>query len=136
MATNIFPGSNREDETNPDIPVGVPVDDRGNPLIPDLGGRNPTRNEAALIAGQEIHLGSTNVGAIWYAWEPRRLFVRFLDGSVYSYESVPLDVAVGMVETDSPGRYVWNVLRANNYAYRRLAAGTKANPKPQVIRKH
>lgn len=132
---NIFPGSSREGSPNPDVPVGVPVDANGNALIPDLSGRAPTRNEAALIAGQEIHLGSTNVGAIWYAWEPRRLFVRFLDGSLYAYENVPLDVAVGMVETDSPGRYVWNVLRADAYAYRCLAKGTRKNPKPQVIRK-
>jgi hypothetical protein len=112
------------------IPVGValppsadPTIPTGAPDIPDLGGRQPTNNEQVMISGEPVYVGSTNVSSFWWNWQAQRLFVEFLDGSLYAYEGVPLAVAVGMIETDSHGRYVWNVLRANGYAYRRLAKG-------------
>lgn len=94
-----------------------------------------TPNEQIVSTGEPVYLGSTNVKQVWWFAEAERLFVEFLDGSLYSYEGVPLAIAVGMVETDSPGRYVWNVLRPNGYAYRRLVKGS-AKAKPQVIRRY
>jgi hypothetical protein len=126
------------DDDDPYIPTGTPVDDDGTPLIPELGGRTPSHNEQVLISGSEVHLGSTNVKSIWWNWKEKRLFVRFLDGSLYAYEGISLDVARGMLETDSPGRYVWNTLRAGGYSYRRLEGGSGGGGKrkAQVIRRH
>lgn len=117
---------------SPYIPTGVPV---GAEAIPELNGREPTHNEQALIAGEPIAVGSSNVDEFWWSWQNRRLFVRFLDGSLYAYEGVPLPIAVGMIETDSHGRYVWNVLRANGYPYRKLDGGGKKKA-TRVIRIH
>lgn len=114
------------------IPSAVPTDGNGNSLIPELRGRNPTHNEALIISGEPIAMASTNVSEIWWAWEQRRLFVEFLDGSLYAYEGVGLDTVRDMVETASPGRYVWNYLR-DRFPYRRLQKGTQKRP-PQVIR--
>lgn len=115
---------------SPYIPTAVPV---GDEAIPELAGREPTHNEQVLIAGEPIAVGSSNVDEFWWSWQNRRLFVRFLDGSLYAYEGVGLDVARGMIETDSHGRYVWNVLRAQGFPYRQLEKGG-ARRKGRVIR--
>ncbi len=115
------------------VPAGVPVDAAGNSLIPELAGRTPTHNESVLINGDTVAMASSNVNEIWWKWDERRLFVSFLDGSLYAYEGVSLAVAVGMIETDSPGRYVWNALR-DKYPYQRLTQGTGKHRPPQVVR--
>lgn len=115
------------------VPTAAPVGAAGEALIPELAGRTPTHNEQVLISGEPVAMASSNVGEIWWHWQARRLFVRFLDGSLYAYEGVGLAVAVGMVETDSPGRYVWNHLR-DRFPYRRLAQGTGPRKPPQVVR--
>jgi hypothetical protein len=101
-----------------DTPSAIPLDQNGDSLIPELANRNPTHNESVLIARTPIALSSSNVDEIWWNWGSEgvydpKLFVRFLGGSLYSYNGpkASLSVAVGMVETMSPGRYVWNVLR-------------------------
>lgn len=114
-------------------PTAVPVDALGNSLIPELVGRLPTHNESELIAGETIHLGSTNVSSIFWNWRGPRLFVEFLDGSLYAYEGVSLTTAGEMVATPSPGRFVWNKLRGL-YPYRRVRKGTGGRRSPQVVR--
>lgn len=113
------------------VPTAVPV---GDDTIPELRGREPTHNERVLIGGEPIKAGSTNVDEFWWVWQERRLYVRFLDGSLYAYDGVGLAVAVGMIETDSHGRYVWNVLRADGYPYRKVAAATGPRRAPRVVR--
>ena len=131
---NIPIGTPTGERSPTQVPTGVPVDDNGVPLIPELADRDPTRNELFLISGEPISMGSTNVQEIWWAWEQRRLFVRFLDGSLYAYEGVSLAVAAAMIETDSPGRFVWNKLR-DRYPYARLVKGSGGSrAKPQVVR--
>lgn len=115
------------------IPVAAPLDAIGNALIPELAGRVPTHNESVVLSGETISLGSTNVKETWYHWQARRLFVRFLNGSLYCYEAVPFSVAVEFVESKSHGRFVWNRLR-DVYAYQLLEKGRNSNPRPQVIR--
>jgi hypothetical protein len=115
------------------IPVATPLDAAGKNLIPELAGRAPTHNESVLLSGEVVSCGSTNVKEFWYHWKDQRLFVRFLNGSLYAYEAVPLSVALGMLETSSHGRYVWNKLR-DVYAYKMLEQGHVRNPKPQVVR--
>lgn len=126
------------------IPTAFPVDSDGNSLIPDIRGRTPTHNEMVLISGDAISMASTNVQEIWWNWSENfinynpKLWVRFLDGSLYVYNDVPLSVAVGMIQTASPGRYVWNVLRVGwptPVKAQRVVKGNHRNRKrPQVVR--
>lgn len=134
-----------------DTPAGIPVDGQGNSLIPELENRSPTHNESVLIARTPVAMASTNVDEIWWNWghdgvyDPK-LFVRFLDGSLYSYNGpkASLSVAVGMIETMSPGRYVWNVLRVlfpvpgargtGPDTYTPLIKGARKSRRPQVVR--
>jgi hypothetical protein len=116
-----------------DTPTASPVDANGNSLIPELAGRQPTHNEQFLISGGTLAMASSNVKEFWWKWDSQRLFVRFLDDSLYAYEGVPLSVAVGFIETASPGRYVWNVLR-DVYPAKRLAAGSGHRARSQVVR--
>lgn len=123
------------------IPAAVPQDAAGRSLIPELVGRSPTHNESILISGDTITMGSSNVKEIHWFWKGPTLFVRFLDGSLYAYYNCPLNIAVGMVETASPGRYVWNILRprwptptAAQCLVKGPSRAGKGRPKPQVIR--
>lgn len=123
-------------QDNDFIPAGIPVDDQGNSLIPELAGRAPTHNESVLLSGESVAMASTNVGEIWYQWNGEKgptLWVRFLDGSLYRYWPVPLSVAVAFIETDSPGRFVWNRLRGV-FDYERVHGSTGPRKKPQVVR--
>lgn len=125
------------------VPAAVPVDDNGVSKIPELRGRAPTWNESILIGGDKITMASTNVEEIWWNWSEDlihynpKLWVKFLDGSLYVYNDVPLSVAVGMVQTASPGRYVWNVLRVGwptPSRAQRVYKGTSGRKRPQVVR--
>ena len=133
-------------------PSGIPVDAYGQSLIPELANRSPTHNESILIAGIPVAMGSTNVAEIWWHWGTNgvydpKLFVRFLSGALFSYNGpkASLSVASGMLETMSPGRYVWNVLRilwpvpsskgTGPGTYTELIPGQrKGRRKPQVVR--
>lgn len=140
-----YPEAKAVDETEAfGVPTARPLNDFGGNIIPELAARDPTHNESILLAGLPVHMGSTNVQEIWYNWQGEfpKLFVRFLDGSLYSYNDCTLTMAVGMVETMSPGRYVWNVLRiefptkgSGSKTYTPLVKGErKGKQKPQVVR--
>ncbi len=124
---------------------GIPVDDNGVSVIPELVDRPPTHNESVLISGIPITMASSNVSEIWWTWQDEhgnyypKLFVRFLDGSLYVYKDASLSVAVGMVETMSPGRYVWSVLRVGwptetGAAERLIKGNSKGRKKAQGVR--
>jgi hypothetical protein len=100
------------------VPTAAPYDARGVSHFPELATRPPTHNESVLLAGEPIAMASTNVKEIWFNGDPSlnpvgtgRLFCAFLDDSLYAFDRVPLAVAVGFIETDSPGRYHWNKIR-------------------------
>jgi len=56
---------------------------------------------------------SSNVDAVMYDPEARVLSVRFHSGGEYSYRNVPPDVARGLVDAESPGRYFASNIRGN-----------------------
>ena len=62
-------------------------------------------------------VSSSNVGAVAYAPDFARLFVRFLNGSLYAYEAVSPETHAAFLAAPSKGRWVWDVLRAGGYAY-------------------
>lgn len=126
------------------IPTAVPVDPiTGISLIPEFRTRTPTHNESMLLSGDPISMGSTNVMEIFWNWSEDfihynpKLWVRFLDGSLYVYHDVPIGVAVAMIQTASPGRFVWNVLRTGwptPTRAQRVYKGTGGRKRPQVVR--
>lgn len=119
------------------VAAAVPLDANGVSLIPELLNRAPTHNESELILGETIHLGSTNVSSLRWDWKEPAMYVEFLDGSLYVYHDVPLSVAVQMIVTASPGRFVWSVLRVGwptPVKAQRIKQGTKGRRKPQVVR--
>ena len=125
------------------VPTAAPVTSRGAPAIPELAGRSPTHNESQLLSGEPIKAASTNVAEFWWKWDGPNgdgqtyrpaLFVRFLSGHFGYYVNVPLSVAVAFIETDSPGRFVWNKLR-DVFTWVPLHGGRSGSRRgPQVVR--
>lgn len=71
-----------------------------------------------------IPVASSNIEAIGYAVDFRRLYVRFGDGAEYSYDSVPRAVYEAFLAAPSKGRFLWDVVRGKGtdsvYAYGRV----------------
>jgi hypothetical protein len=117
------------------VPTAVPVDDEGNPLIPELAGREPTHNERVMIAGTPVYVNSSWVSEFWWDWFKQELFVRFLSGAWGYYDYVPLSLAVASVETDSPGRYIHRYFYRNAaHPWHLLGEGTIKKPRRRVFR--
>jgi KTSC domain len=68
--------------------------------------------------GEWVSFSSTNIAAALY--EGGTLFVRFVSGSVYQYDDVPLSVWTGLLTAGSKGKYHHRHIR-NSYSYRRVA---------------
>lgn len=54
---------------------------------------------------------SSNVKAVQYDPETLTLVTHFHDGSRYSYDQVPANVADGFAQASSPGKYVFSAIR-------------------------
>lgn len=66
---------------------------------------------------------SSNIDGMVYKVEKEQLWIRFKDGSVYTYFDVPLRVAKGLYKAGSKGKYFWRRIRNNRrYQYQRLTA--------------
>lgn len=66
---------------------------------------------------------SSNIDGMAYKVEKEQLWVRFKDGSVYTYFDVPLNIAKGLYKAGSKGKYFWKKIRNNpRYQYQRLSA--------------
>lgn len=69
---------------------------------------------------QWARVKSSNVYAIAYAKHIHVLLVRFKSSAVYKYEGISPITARRFFEAASMGKFVWQVLRARGYSYRRL----------------
>lgn len=66
---------------------------------------------------------SSNIDGMMYKVDKEQLWIRFKDGSVYTYFDVPLSVAKGLYKAGSKGGYFWKKIRNNpRYQYQRLSA--------------
>ena len=62
--------------------------------------------KAEMFAVDWVSVGSTNVAAIAYSGPDfQRLWVRFHNGSVYTFFNVPESVYLGYLSAPSKGRY-------------------------------
>lgn len=64
-----------------------------------------------------IPVVSSNLSAIGY--ESHTLYVRFNDGSLYSYDAVPVEVYQGLMNASSKGQYLATFVKGR-YPYRRI----------------
>lgn len=80
------------------------------------------------VGNAEWHkLNSSNVDRVRYGTFDRKLQVVFKDGSLYEYDAVEPGIFQQFLTTHSPGQFVWYVLRAYGYRYRKLgSAGSYA----------
>lgn len=56
-------------------------------------------------------LSSSNIGAMRYDENSRLLQIRFLSGHAYDFKDVPADVADGLRQADSAGKYFNNSIK-------------------------
>lgn len=87
------------------------------------GPPSATDQEQLAVGGDWHKMASSNVDEMRYLAPDRTLEVVFLNGYHYQYYDVPPQVYFDFITTSSPGRYVWNVLRADGYDYARVGAG-------------
>ncbi len=67
-----------------------------------------------------VPVSSTNVASGSYADDFQRMFVEFLNGSIYAYEDVPPAVWQSFQNAASKGKWVNQVLKAGGYGYRKV----------------
>lgn len=69
---------------------------------------------------------SSNIDGMAYKVEKEQLWIRFKDGSVYTYYDVPMSVAKGLYKAGSKGKYFWKKIRNNpRYQVQKLTASLK-----------
>lgn len=56
-------------------------------------------------------LASSNLSAMRYDEQTRLLQIRFLSGRTYDFKDVPADVADGLKQADSAGKYFNNSIK-------------------------
>lgn len=70
---------------------------------------------------------SSNIDGMAYKVEKEQLWIRFKDGSVYTYFDVPIKIAKGLYHAGSKGKYFWKKIRNNpRYQMQRLTASLKS----------
>jgi hypothetical protein len=74
-------------------------------------------DEDDIRRGKVMHVKSSNVDWFKYDESSQTMTIGFLDGSIYEYYSVPLNVALGMYRTGSPGGYVWDTFRVRGTVF-------------------
>lgn len=66
---------------------------------------------------------SSNIDGMVYKVEKQQLWLRFKDGSVYTYFDVPMNIAKGLYNAGSKGKYFWKKIRNNpRYQCQKLTA--------------
>lgn len=68
-----------------------------------------------------IPVSSSNVAAIAWNEDFKRLFVRFHSGSTYFYDSVERATFYAFRNAPSKGQFVDRVLKKGGFAYKRIA---------------
>jgi hypothetical protein len=89
----------------------------------------PGSAEQWAMNGSWLRVASSNVAEIRYLMAEEILEVEFQDNRYYQYEPVPMELAIRMAESDSPGRFIWNHFR-DLIPYVRMTFAGKGN-RPQ-----
>lgn len=91
---------------------------------------NPfTKNHPGAQKAEEkmyTNFRSSNIDGMVYKVEKEQLWLRFKDGSVYTYYDVPMRTAKGLYNAGSKGKYFWKKIRNNpRYQCQRLTASLR-----------
>lgn len=96
------------------------VNSQANPFTDNHSGAERTKEK--LWTG----FSSSNIDGMSYDSDKEQLWIRFKDGTVYTYYDVPLAIAKGIYRAGSKGRYFWKKIRNNpRIPYQRLTASLK-----------
>lgn len=68
----------------------------------------------------QIPVSSSNVRSAAYDDDFHRLYVEFLNGSVYAYDDAPPAIWISFLNAVSKGSWVNLVLKRGGYAYRKV----------------
>ena len=68
---------------------------------------------------------SSNIAAVGYDRERSLLFIRFVKGGTYQYDSVPIQVYVDLMNADSVGKFFHANIR-HVYAYHMIGEADEA----------
>ncbi len=60
---------------------------------------------------------SSNIAAVGYNEEDKELHIEFNSGKTYAYQDVPEDIAKGLVEAESVGKYFHANIRNGGFGY-------------------
>jgi len=63
---------------------------------------------------------SSNLESSTYNVDTKELIMKFLNGSFYSYENVPLNVVEGISTAQSSGKYFFTEIKQGGYSYKKL----------------
>ena len=63
---------------------------------------------------------SSNLDSIGYSEENSVLEVEFLNGSIYEYLDVPVEVYHGIMKADSKGKYLNEFVKKAGYTYSKI----------------
>ena len=63
---------------------------------------------------------SRNIDGVGYDFETSTLGIRFLNGSEYHYLDVPDDIYNGLLQAESPGKFLNKYVIKAGYSYRRI----------------
>jgi len=91
----------------------MPVDEHlAKALLDEIGG-----DEDDIRRGKIMQVQSSNVA--WFRWLPGEdaMEISYLDGSVYRYEDIPLEMAFDMYRSGSKGGFVWDRLRVRGTVF-------------------
>lgn len=106
---------------------GTPQSTSPNPAVVEEAQPVTDPTELAMIEATWLTLASTNVDKVRYLYEDHIAEVQFHNGGVYSYYEVPPATFRGLVDSDSPGRYIWTHYR-NIFEYTRWVKGNRQTP--------
>lgn len=63
---------------------------------------------------------SSNLESAAYNVDTKELIMKFLNGSFYSYENVPLNIVEGIATADSSGKYFYKEIKQGGFSYKKL----------------
>ena len=64
-----------------------------------------------MVPVELVEVESSNVQAIGYDADTKRLFVQFWKSGLYQYENVPEAVYNAFLQASSKGKFVWQQIR-------------------------
>lgn len=59
------------------------------------------------------HVESSNIESIGYDSNSQTLEIEFLNGSIYQYFDVPMNIHEGLLNADSQGKYLAHSIKGN-----------------------